>query len=234
MQTSTLTYRCPHCEHLCEFENINDGDIVTCTNPECRREFHARAPEVEPERGLIIPGQAMDGQAQEESRNGQTKADESTSRHESASDQVVAVYPTPMVRRHPFIFAGYVLLVILGFVGLMAAMTDSSVTLGVIGGLMMTAGIVLLGHWWWKVRNTKITLTRKSLIIHNGLMSQHTTEIHHASIREIHIYQTFTCRWLDTGAMYVEWGDEPDEKFFIESVYNPQGLVKQIRELGGQ
>lgn len=238
MQTSTtMTYRCPHCNHAAEFDHVSDGEVVTCPSPECGQEFRAKLPEATPEPKLIVPGEENSPQAKlvgnEAVSNGE-KHDEDDAKvftHEAEGEEVLAVYSTPMFRRHPFRFLGYVLVCLVGFAGIITGIVNDSTPFVIISFIPLLVGMWLLGSWWLKAKRTTITVTPKTLIISDGLFGDHKVEVHHGKITTIDIYQSTTCRFFKTGALYVEWGYEGDEKMYLDAVSEPHALVQQIREL---
>jgi hypothetical protein len=238
MQTTTTTYRCPHCNRAAEFDHISDGEVVTCPSPDCGKEFRAKLPEATPEPALIIPGgdenapQAVP--VQNGPANGEKPSEEEAKvfSHESEENPVLAVYSVPMLTRHPFRFLGYVLVCLAGFAGLITGIVNYSTPFIILSGLVLLVGVFLLGGWWMKTRRTTVTVTPKTLVISDGVFSERKVEVHHQNISSIDIYQSPTCRLLGTGARSIRCGAEEDQSVYLDSVSEPHALVQQIRDLG--
>jgi hypothetical protein len=62
--TTHLTFSCPHCEHKVEVFDVGDGEVITCTNEVCRRQFQADLPHAQPERELILPPDVVEDREQ--------------------------------------------------------------------------------------------------------------------------------------------------------------------------
>src|SRR5205809_246748 len=61
MQATLYAFTCPFCQHTVTLPDVNEGEVITCTNPACQKKFEADLPKVLPdavshaEPELIVP-----------------------------------------------------------------------------------------------------------------------------------------------------------------------------------
>lgn len=237
MQATTMTYRCPHCNRAAEFDHVSDGDVVHCPFPDCAQEFRAKLPEATPEPALIVPGNDAAATEQPVATATAVPAEKPSEEeatvfsHESEEQPVLAVYYTPMFTRHPFRFFGYVLVCLVGLLGMIAGIANNSTPFIILSAVTVLIGLGMLAAWWVKTRRMEVAVTPVSLVISDGVFSERKVEVHHQNITDIAIYQPPVCRVFGTGALFIRWGAEPDQSVYIDSVSEPHALVQQVREL---
>lgn len=232
MQATMYEFTCPFCEHSTQVAEVNDGAIITCTNPTCGKKFEADLPKVEPEShgkgdaGLIVPPDLKKKDDLPVAKlasevNPGTKLPEE-------KEEVIAVYPVPMFRRYPLLFLGYVALVALGLWGFYSGWVNDYWGLRILSLLPIGFGLWRLVHWWLKTRNASVTITSKSVIIREGIFSLVTREINHQAISQIHIYQPLLCKLFHSGALILVLS-ESKEEIGIDAVMHPHTITNQIR-----
>lgn len=233
MQSSALMFSCPHCQHKNEYERVSKGEVVTCAEPLCGKEFRATLPEAEPEPRVIDPTEATDSARESQ---GDEVVDESKQvfSHEADDEPVFESFETPTISRFPFRFLGHLALILLGCAVLVLALMNASLSVAILGMVPLLAGLGLLGYWRWQASGKTLSLTRQSLVYTDKRDTDKTVEIHLENITDIHIYQSWPSNLFDTGALLVEWGREDSEKLYFDAVGEPHRLVKRIRELAGQ
>ncbi len=246
MITHETTYRCPHCHKDVHIKDVIEGDVVQCPNPLCGREFKAEIPEAEQKPGLILPAgvESHSNRSESSEQNQDTNVETTPENAERAAfdsavkdETVLGIYKTPMFRRYPFRFVGYLLLVVLGLVALVAVPfqlnTQSQVALGILGGAALAFGGYQWLSWWLHARKQVVTITKTSLVVNEDAHADQTREIHHESISSIDIYQPMMCRWMGVGSMAISWGQEKEE-VYLDAVERPHELVEQVRKQAGQ
>jgi hypothetical protein len=249
MQATTATFTCPHCSHKVEVQEVGDGELITCSNPLCRRQFQADIPRATPEPELIVPGAAKEPGADEEpvravpigqpapAADGQSVTEDlppdatpaGTTVAAPETPVVVAVHRPVMFRRHPVRFLINVGLIVLGLALLITALArDAHPILAFLSLIPVVLGIMRLVSWWWQTRQTRLTITSRGIVISEGTVSVTTREIHHESIHGIHIFQPWICSVLKTGAMAISYGDKGEEYYF-DALAHPHHVAEQIR-----
>jgi hypothetical protein len=232
MQATSTTFTCPHCEHKIEVHEAGDGEIITCTNDLCRKQFQAEIPRANPEPQLIVPPDARQSTAEQPASEEPLPPDA----HPTGTDvvgpeppTVVAVYHTPMFSRHPFRFLINIGLVVLGVAGIFTGLARDSQVAIYLSLIPLVFGVVRHALWWWKARQTVLTITNRGIVVSGGLATVTTREIHHDSIRGIDIFQPWVCGLLQSGAVVISYGDK-DEEVYLDAIRYPHRVVEQIRE----
>lgn len=249
MQATTATFTCPHCSQKIEVQEVGDGEVITCTNPLCRRQFQADIPRAAPEPELIVPGAGAERASDDESMRavpvGQPApvAPAATVAEQLPPDAtpagttvaaleapvVVAVHRPVMFRRHPVRFLINVALIVFGVALLFTALArDAHPVLAFLSLVPVVLGIFRLFNWWWQTRQTRLTITNRGIVISEGTVSVTTREIHHESIHGIHIFQPWICTVLKSGAMVISYGDK-DEEYYFDALAHPHFVAEQIR-----
>lgn len=219
MNTVVETIRCPKCEKVMELDKIPDDRMVTCSAPLCHTTFRVERPTTKPEPQLVVPDSVEVEDQEREQHNSDAKP-----------ENVVARFETPTYRRHPIHFSAYLLICLFGVVGLIMAAFSLSITGVIASGIVLIAGATLLIRWYLDARQKSVIITEESVIFRNGIVSEQSQEIHHATITDVHIYQPMLCRMLDTGALELEWGNTPNDRLYLHAVSKPREIVKLIRE----
>ncbi|MGE3805783.1 MAG: PH domain-containing protein [Gemmataceae bacterium] len=202
MQTSKLTYHCPHCQAELLEEWAEPGGVVRCRNPQCMQRSMLDLPRAEPEL-----------------TEDELKRDKA---------RVVGEFTTPMVRRHPLRFVGLAILIVMG--GLLVAYSwplDSWVLFGIgLGSFVL--GSVLVLAWWLQARASSLTVTTEGLIFRDGILSERVCEVSHLHVTDIAIFRSWLPRLFGTGSIQFSWGNGQHE---IVTVNDPHAVVELVRSL---
>jgi hypothetical protein len=239
-----VTFTCPYCEHKVEGAEVKDGDVLTCTNPLCQKQFQAELPRVHPDPELIVPDHfttepkpvaEMQPVVSEihtvpaEAESPATPTTGTTIASSMAPPEVVALYRPPMFFRHPVRFLVNLGLILLGLAGLVESSLIDSHVLFAVSLLPLVYGLARQLVWWLRARRTSLMITTRGVVITEGLWSSTLREIYHDSIHGIHIFQPWWARLLNTGALMLTFGDD-NEQIYLDSVPEPQKVAELIRE----
>ncbi len=237
-------FTCPYCEHKNELTEVSEGEVITCANPMCGRQFQAELPKVAPDPELIVPHEAMASAHEENAVSEQPPASAPRPAEEpiiadapvtgttvAAPEMptVVATYRPPMLPRHPLRFVINVGLVLLGLAGLLGAYLWDSTLLGAMSLLPLVFGAARQFAWWMRAHNSVLTVTTRGIVVTDGLFTVHSREIYHETIHGIHIFQPWWNRLTHTGALMIDFGGE-GEKMYLDAVWHPHRIAEQIRE----
>src|SRR5262249_5680007 len=152
------TFTCPYCEHKIEASEVRDGEVLTCTNPLCQRQFQAELPHVTPDPELVIAGDARTFKPAPPTVASHGNHAATTDRPAVAAKtevsatgttvaaaevpEVVAMYQGSMFARHPGRFLLNFALFVIGLAGLMWAWLLGSMLIFAISLLPLLYGLV--------------------------------------------------------------------------------------------
>jgi uncharacterized membrane protein YdbT with pleckstrin-like domain len=131
----------------------------------------------------------------------------------AAAAQVAAPAPTPetpgevihlaMFRRYPFRCLGYILLIVVGIVGLIEGVNLGWHWLTLLGSAVALIVAAKFFHWWLRMSRTTLTITNKRGILSTGIFTQEHLEFELSKIIDLHVHQTLLMRWLSVGDIAV-------------------------------
>lgn len=109
-----------------------------------------------------------------------------------------------MLRNHPFGFVLSILLIPTG------------------------VGILILLGWYLKCRSTRLEFAGQDLILEQGLLSKHRTELNVGAVRTVKVYQSLFDRMFGVGTLSVYTaGDDPE--FKVAGMPRPHDLRDLIK-----
>ncbi len=204
---------CDNCELVFEVEPAEAGGKASC--PEC---------------GDVnrVPAKGPHGHA---------AADPATPHAERASEQEICVVRPAMFRAHPLRGALLVLLLIVGGVLAIWAVSAEAVPSGLAWlGVAMMAGA---GGWWlvWYLTVhlwIKLRISNKRTIRRQGIIHRHTSEVLHDHVRNVEIKQTFVQRMFDVGYLGISSSGQDGieiEILDIPDPYKVKAMIDEYREM---
>jgi len=243
MQATLYAFTCPFCQHSVTVPDVNEGEVITCTNPACQKKFEADLPKVLPdavahaEPELIVPPgvreTAVEPPAPETPKA--ILAEEPETIQPAAvvpgsdKEETVAVFRSPMFGRFPGHFLLYLGIMAFGLWLIYNGWAYQYSGLMWFGLIPLAFGLWRFGYWWLDSAHASVTLTTRGIVIHEGILSGVTREIYHKTVSNIHIFQPWYCRPFHAGSVVLVWGDKKEE-VELESVQHPHRLVELIRK----
>jgi membrane protein YdbS with pleckstrin-like domain len=232
MPGQLLTYRCPHCHHANEVEASLVDQAVICAA--CQKPFQAELPSAQPEPAVIVPPEAQTevaaaGSAPAANGNGQAMRAQPL----PTQDQEVEVFTIQplMFRRFPGRCALYVLMIVVGLIGLGFWLVEGWSVLAVLGVALAVLGGLRLLTWWLRNRQTSLTATNKRLILRAGALSSHSTEIPYGEITDVRAHQGLLNRLMDVGDITLTTNLAEKKEIVVMGVPDPEGVAERIRKL---
>ncbi|MCI0461563.1 MAG: PH domain-containing protein [Gemmataceae bacterium] len=185
-----------------------------------------------PARALIVPpeGQtelAASGPAPAVNGNGQA------TRAQPLQDQETEVFTIQplMFRRYPGRCTLYVLMIVVGVIGLGFWLVEGWSVLAILGVALAVLGGLRLLTWWLRNRHTSLTATNKRLILRAGALTSHSTEIPYAEITDVQAHQGLFNRLMDVGDITLTTNLLEKKEIVVMGVPDPEGVAEQIRKL---
>lgn len=215
-----LVYRCPFCGTSHEIAESLIGDRVDCRS--CGKPFEVAAP-------VAMPVQAAEGEK---------AAFRVVAGEGEVENPVLTVHPV-LVRRHPLLCLGLLLVFLAGMAGIVLGLMGGATVPGnVPSNLLMIGGILLVlaaaGYGliaWLQTRYTRLSVTNRRTVLRRGLLSRRTSEVRHKDVRNLQVKQTTLERLLGVGDLLISSAGQDDIEISVEGLSNPEHVAAVIRDM---
>ncbi len=144
--------------------------------------------------------------------------------------EVFTIQPL-MFRRYPGRCTLYVLMIVVGVIGLGFWLVEGWSVLAILGVALAVLGGLRLLTWWLRNRHTSLTATNKRLILRAGALTSHSTEIPYAEITDVQAHQGLFNRLMDVGDITLTTNLLEKKEIVVMGVPDPEGVAEQIRKL---
>ncbi len=224
--------RCPYCDEVVEADVELVGQLVTCSNQKCGREFKLSVPSGRPtQQGGSRTGIPTD-QA-DQGASGQAVSEES---------QLFIVHPA-FIRMRLMKSLGMALIGLAGMVVLIAGFgaglglsalewlssLPSWLLMG-LGGLLLAASLLTFFWWWLVAQFTTVIVTNKRTTYRVGIISRDSSEVQHDDVRNLQMDQNILERILGIGDIAISSSGQDDMEIEIDGIPDPERIAKVIRK----
>ncbi len=139
----------------------------------------------------------------------------------STEDTLYSRHPA-MVRKRPFL----ALLVL-------AAMVAGPLIDTGWGWFVTLAGALFFGLWYVGVMGTTLIITNERCTLRRGILSRHTNEVRHDTVRNIRISQTLGQRLFNVGDVSIASAGSGEVEIEVRGVPSPNYIKRLIDEHRG-
>lgn len=228
--TTSMTYRCPHCDRPVEVALRPDSDMVVCPIEDCHKPFRVEIPRAEPlPEGAARPAAAPVADTVDPAAPA-VAAPVVAPTANDAPETTLQTVQLSMVRRYPFRVLGYVLLLAAALVGVVLSIVHDQTFWLVVAAAVGAFVLYRLVAWWIRMQNSKLVLTSKRVIIETGVFSKQTTEMPVSDVADIQIHQTWLQRLLEVGDLTLVSKAGESQRFIVMAVPAPRALAERIRD----
>ena len=232
--TTSMTYRCPHCNRPVQVELRPDSDMVVCPIEDCHKPFRIDVPRAEPlPDAATRPAGAPVAEVAGAVAGATTPAVATPVVAPTAADAPETTLQTvrlSMFRRYPFRVLGYVLLIVAALVGVILSIVHDNLFVLVLSAAAGAFVLYRLLAWWVRMQNSRLMLTSKRVIIETGVFTTQTTEMPVTDVDDIQIHQTWLQRVLDVGDLTLLSKKGETQRFIIMAVPSPRAVAERLRD----
>lgn len=210
----TLIFKCPHCgNHLEVVRELGEQQVVC---PKCQQPFALELP-----RGQLVGAHEADERPSGPDGETVDKAD-------GAERTLKVVHPSTL-RKHPLRYLLYVVMIVGGLgLGALLASAGQIPLMGVCLGVALL-GAVLLGYWYFHVRQVTLTVTSRRTLLETGYIARKTSEVRHEHVHNVQIDQTAMERLMGVGDIGISSAGQDDMEIVIEGIPDPESIAKLVR-----
>ena len=93
-------------------------------------------------------------------------------------------------------------------------------------------GLVILLVWWLKCYGIQLTVTDKQTQLRKGILSKHTNEVWHSTVRNIQVSQSFFQRIFGVGSIGISSAGQSGIEIDVQGMRDPEkvrSLIEQYR-----
>jgi len=151
-------------------------------------------------------------------------------------NEEIFYHSTPsMFRNRPFSFTLSVIVVAIGFIGLiMWMLADSAdkvlIVKSIVAIFVGAVGFGILFFWWLEVINTRLTVTNERITFRVGILSKKIHEVFLSDIRSVQISQNLLQRLLGTGRLEIASAASTDAEIQIDGIPKAYSVKEIIDE----
>lgn len=227
MNTSRLTYRCPHCGAPMELERATD-EVLTCPAPQCGKPFKAEVPTATPVTPIILP-HGTDSMPEEDKGEVPPAAVPVAQPAAEREDQIEVVH-LDMLRRYPFRCLAYGGMALAGLVGVFWFGLDSRPFWMVLSTVLLAFALYRLIPWWLRMRHTTLTITTRRCLVETGLFSKKAEAFPFDHLTDVHVNQGLLSRFLNVGDIVLSSNHGDSKQVVLMAVPDPDRVAGRMRE----